>query len=63
MIIYVYESEDNSLTVFPSDHPDELSLLELGDKFLRSIEGPDWDSCMKLHHELMGFEPYVPMNF
>lgn len=26
----------------------------------RVIEGTDWSDCMRQHHEIMGWEPYVP---
>lgn len=38
--------------------PDEE---DLGEK-LREIEGEDWEDCMKKHHELMGWEPYLPIR-
>ena len=29
-------------------------------RFIRTIEGKDYNDCMKQHHELMGWEPYKP---
>ena len=39
-----------------------LGSFTVGDnaKIIRTIEGVDWDDCMRQHHELMGWEPYVP---
>lgn len=29
---------------------------------IRTIEGTDWNDCMKQHFELMGWNPYIPMD-
>lgn len=59
MIVEVYTSEsENSRIVIPiTNHKENLphdAILE------RTIEGTDWDDCMKKHHEIMGWEPYKP---
>ena len=59
MIIEVWE-DDNSISAFESDNKFQKSLLEGNIKLLRTIEGKDWEDCMKKHHELMGWEPYKP---
>ena len=38
----------------------EYELLEKDAVLLRTIEGEDWNDCMRRHHELMGWEPYKP---
>ena len=38
----------------------EYDLLEKDAVLLRTIEGEDWNDCMRQHHELMGWEPYKP---
>lgn len=37
-------------------------LLPKRAKLLRKIKGSSWEDCMRKHHELMGWEPYKPMN-
>lgn len=48
----VYEG-DNCITVIPHGKKDDECL-----KLLRTIEGKDYDDCMRQHYELMGWEPY-----
>lgn len=59
MIIEVWQ-DDSSITAFEPDNKFLKSLLEGDIKLLRTIEGEDWEDCMKKHHELMGWEEYKP---
>jgi hypothetical protein len=59
MIIEVYESKiENSTTVICDES--QKYLLESDSVLIRTIEGEDWDDCMRQHYELMGWEPYIP---
>jgi hypothetical protein len=59
MIIEVYESKiENSTTVICDES--QKYLLESDSVLIRTIEGEDWDDCMRQHYELMGWEPYFP---
>lgn len=60
MTIEVYDSYDGTITVIEegSEFPPEL--LSPHSYLLRTINGKDWDDCMRQHHELMGWEPYKP---
>jgi hypothetical protein len=29
---------------------------------LRTIEGENWNDCMRKHHDIMGWEPYKPFD-
>jgi hypothetical protein len=31
-------------------------------EYIRTIKGIDWEDCMKQHHWLMGWDPYVPQD-
>ncbi|MEK6828589.1 MAG: hypothetical protein AABY15_00490 [Nanoarchaeota archaeon] len=60
MKVEVYTSDsENSITVIPADSNDK-GLLSEDAVLLREIEGDSWEDCMRQHHELMGWEPYVP---
>jgi hypothetical protein len=59
MIVEIYESKiENTITVICDES--QKCLLESDSVLIRTIEGKDWDDCMRQHHELMGWEPYVP---
>lgn len=56
MIVEVYTSEEwESISAVVKG---EYDLLEKDAVLLRTIEGEDWNDCMRQHHELMGWEPY-----
>jgi hypothetical protein len=59
MTIEVYETASNKC----------ITVIEKGGKkdedceiLIREIEGKNWEDCMRQHHELMGWEPYVPFT-
>ena len=58
MIIEVYKSEewDSTTAVVQGD----TNMLEKDAVLIRTIEGNDWNDCMRQHHEQMGWEPYKP---
>lgn len=59
MKVEVYTSEsENSITVTIVGSND--GLLPTDAVLIREIEGDDWEDCMRQHHELMGWEPYIP---
>jgi len=61
MKTYVWESKlDNSITVFGDDNDYTKNFLENDAILIRTIEGVDWNDCMKQHHEIMGWEEYKP---
>lgn len=60
MTVNVYECEDGSITAVTPDNPNLEQLIGPGVKLLRTIVEPDWESCMVIHHQLMGWEPYKP---
>lgn len=63
MFVEVYESKtDNSIAVILKGAEPGKGGLDSNYKLLREIEGIDWEDCMKKHHELMGWEPYVPFT-
>jgi hypothetical protein len=58
MIVEVYESKEwSSITAVARG---ETEMLEEDAKLVRTIEGKDWNDCMRQHHEIMGWEPYKP---
>ena len=58
MTVEVYTSEEwQSISAVVKG---EYDLLEKDAVLLRTIEGEDWNDCMRQHHELMGWEPYKP---
>jgi hypothetical protein len=61
MIIEIWEDNvQNEITVIKRGDSNK-NLLGVAATLIRTIEGEDWDDCMKKHHELMGWEPYKPM--
>lgn len=52
-----------SVTMFPAGSGSDPHYLLLGPhaKLLRTIEANSWNEAMTKHHELMGWEPYVPI--
>jgi hypothetical protein len=58
MIIEVYKSEEwKSITALVQG---DTNMLEKDAVLIRTIEGTDWNDCMRQHHEQMGWEPYKP---
>ena len=58
MTVEVYTSEEwQSISAVVKG---EYDLLEKDAVLLRTIEGEDWNDCMRQHHELMCWEPYKP---
>lgn len=57
MVIEVWEDEDG-VSAFTEGDTQKDFLLGENPKLLRTIEGEDWNDCMRKHHELMGWEPY-----
>ena len=63
MKIEVWESEiEDSTTAVCDDDPDKEFLVGVGAILVRTIDGVDWNDCMRQHHELMGWEPYIPFE-
>ena len=65
MIIDIYSNSDGSqITALPRDASDNTKSVCISstDKLLKTIEGEDWDDCMRQYHEFMNWEPYVPMK-
>jgi hypothetical protein len=62
MKVEVYDCEDGSITVLTEDDPNKSFLIGENAIFLRAIESESWEDCMKKHHEIMGWEPYKPME-
>lgn len=63
MLVEIYTSDsENSITVFEKGTENNIKLLPKDALLLRTIEGVDWNDCMKQHHELMGWEPYKPIE-
>jgi hypothetical protein len=61
MIIEIWEDNiQNEITVIERGNSNK-NLLGVAATLIRTIEGEDWNDCMKKHHELMGWEPYKPM--
>ena len=61
MKVEVWEGKD-SISVFKDNtsKSERDKILDVGDVFIRLIEGKDWTDCMKQHHEIMGWKPYKP---
>lgn len=58
MTIEIYRSKKwNSITAVVEG---DKEMLEDDAVLIRRIEGADWNDCMAKHHELMGWEPYMP---
>ena len=63
MKIEVWESEiEDSTTAVFDDDPNKEFLVGEGAILVRTIEGADWNDCMKKHFELMGWNPYIPFD-
>ena len=63
MTVEVYKTKDSAITVIEKGkgfYVNGTKMIKKGDKLLREIKGKDWNSCMKQHHKLMGWEPYKP---
>lgn len=58
MRIEVYDCKDGSITCVTEGDPNKEILCGEDPRLLRTIEGEDWEDCMKKHYELMGWEPY-----
>lgn len=61
----VWETDDEGCTgvmIFPVDENAEAKRKLAGKdiKLLRVIEAPSWNEAMTIHHQLMGWEAYVP---
>jgi hypothetical protein len=60
MKIEVWESEiEDSTTAVFYDDPNKEN-IGMGAILVRTIEGSDWNDCMKQHFELMGWNTYIP---
>ncbi len=58
MKIEIYSSEsENSITVIEKG---SINPIPSDAILVRDITGIDWNDCMIQHHELMGWEPYIP---
>lgn len=63
MKVEIWESDvDNSTTGVVDDDPNKEFLVGKDAVLIRTIEGIDWNDCMRQHHELMGWEPYKPFE-
>lgn len=60
MIIEVYSSDIGNCTTVMEKGSTNIKLLEPDAVLLREIEGFDINDCMRQHHEIMGWEPYIP---
>jgi len=54
--------EDGSYTFLHHDQPQKKDLLGENATLLRAVISNDWNTAMKMHHELLGWEPYKPME-
>lgn len=59
--IWGSESED-SVTGICDDDFENRKFLADDAVLIRTIEGTDWNDCMRQHNELMGWNPYIPMD-
>jgi hypothetical protein len=63
MKVEIWDSEiEDCITGVVDDDPDKEFLVGEGAILVRTIEGVDWNDCMRQHHELMGWEPYIPFE-
>lgn len=61
MKVEVYKSKEwNSVTAIAVGDTDNINLLEDDAVLIKTIDGDDWNDCMKQYHEFMGWEPYKP---
>lgn len=57
------ESEDGvSFNCFPENSLNARKILEPGAKLIHVIEAKTWNEAMTKYHEVMCWEPYVPME-
>ena len=63
MKVEVWECEDSITVVVEGNVDKKLIINDDSAILIRTIEGIDWNDCMKQHHELMGWEPYKPFPF
>ena len=61
MKVEIWENEDSISGIVSGESYNEL-LVDKDAKLLRIIEGEDWNDCMRQHHELMGWNPYIPFE-
>ena len=61
MKIEVWET-DNCITAVIEDDINKENLIDIGAILIRTIEGSDWNDCMKQHHKLMEWNPYIPFE-
>lgn len=52
------------ISIFPVDENVEMKRKLNGEEaqLLRIIEAASWEEAMIKHHELMGWNPYIPME-
>jgi len=62
MVIEVYSCEDDSITALMREDPNKKALIGDNAVLIRTIEGDDWEDCMRQHYELMEWEPYKPFK-
>lgn len=61
MRVEVWEDSDGITAI--RENNNQKHLLILADaKLLRIITAKTWYKCMKIHHKLMGWEPYKPFK-
>lgn len=61
MKVEVYKSDEwDSVTAIAVGDTDNINLLEDDAVLIKTIDGDDWNDCMKQYHEFMGWEPYKP---
>ncbi len=51
-----------SVSVVTENDPNTKIWVGDDAKIIRTIEGIDWEDCMRQHHELMGWEEYKPFD-
>lgn len=59
----VWETDEGcGVMIFPVDENAEKKRKLAGEKktLLRTIEAASWNEAMTIHHQLMGWEAYVP---
>lgn len=60
MEIEIYESIEG-YTAIDKEHQQKQLIIEPNSKLIKTIEGVDWNDCMKKYHDYMGWEPYKPI--
>lgn len=61
-MIYEIWQNDTSSTIFPEDHPQRAILIEPDARCIGTVEAASWEDAMTQYHQIMGWEPYVPME-